>query len=45
VWFSAAASLMLMAEEAVEIRILSEQGRSIREIAPMLEVSRNTVRC
>jgi transposase len=35
---------MLMAEEAVEIRVLSRQGKSIREIARMLEVSRNTVR-
>src|ERR1700719_1181244 len=35
---------MLVAEEAVEIRVLSRQGKSIREIARMLEVSRNTVR-
>jgi transposase len=35
---------MLAAEEAVEIRVLRRQGRSIREIARMLEVSRNTVR-
>lgn len=35
---------MLVAEEAVEIRVLRRQGRSIREIARMLEVSRNTVR-
>jgi transposase len=35
---------MLEAEEAVEIRVLKRQGKSIREIARMLEVSRNTVR-
>jgi transposase len=35
---------MLVAEEAVEIRVLSRQGKGIREIARMLEVSRNTVR-
>ena len=35
---------MLVAEEAVEIRVLRRQGESIREIARMLEVSRNTVR-
>jgi transposase len=35
---------MLVAEEAVEIRVLSRQGKSIREIAWTLEVSRNTVR-
>ena len=35
---------MLVAEEAVEIRVLSRQGKSIREIARMLDVSRNTVR-
>jgi len=35
---------MLVAEEAVEIRVLSRQGRSIWEIARMLAVSRNTVR-
>jgi transposase len=35
---------MLVAEGAVEIRVLSRQGKSIREIARMLEVSRNTVR-
>jgi transposase len=34
---------MLVAEEAVEIRVLSRQGR-VREIARMLKVSRNTVR-
>jgi len=33
--------LMLVAEEAVEIRVLSRPGKSIREIARMLEVSRN----
>ena len=35
---------MLVAEEAVEIRVLRRQGKSIREIARMLNVSRNTVR-
>jgi transposase len=35
---------MLVAEEAVEIRVLSRQGKSIREIARVLDVSRNTVR-
>jgi transposase len=35
---------MLVAEEAVEIRVLRRQGKSIREIARMLKVSRNTVR-
>jgi transposase len=35
---------MLVAEEAVEIRVLRRQGKSIREIARMLEVSRNTLR-
>jgi transposase len=35
---------MLVAEEAVEIRVLSRQGKGIREIARMLAVSRNTVR-
>jgi len=35
---------MLVVERAVEIRVLSRQGKSIREIARMLEVSRNTVR-
>ena len=34
---------MLVAEEAVEIQVLSRQGGSIREIARMLGVSRNTV--
>ncbi len=32
---------MLAAEEAVEIRVLRRQGRSIREIARMLGASRN----
>src|SRR5580704_17864578 len=44
VGYSAAEGLMLVAEEAVEIRVLSRQGKSIREVARMLEVSRNTVR-
>ena len=35
---------MLEAEEAVEIRVLRRQGKGIREIARVLEVSRNTVR-
>ena len=35
---------MLVAEEAVEIRVLRRQGKSIREIARRLDVSRNTVR-
>ncbi len=35
---------MLVAEEAVEIRVLRRQGKSIRAIARMLAVSRNTVR-
>jgi transposase len=35
---------MLVAEEAVEIRVLKRQGKSIREIARTLGVSRNTVR-
>jgi len=35
---------MLVAEEAVEIRVLRRQGKSIRGIARVLEVSRNTVR-
>lgn len=35
---------MLVAEEAVEIRVLRRQGKSIRDIARMLKVSRNTVR-
>ena len=35
---------MLVAEEAVEIRVLRRQGKTIREIARLLEVSRNTVR-
>src|SRR5579862_3132770 len=44
VGYSEAEGLMLAAEEAVEIRVLRRQGKSIREIARMLEVSRNTVR-
>ena len=35
---------MLVAEEAVEIRVLSRQGKGVRAIARMLAVSRNTVR-
>jgi transposase len=35
---------MLVAERAVEIRVLSRQGKSIREIARMLGVARHTVR-
>jgi transposase len=35
---------MLVAEEAVEIRVLRRQGKSIREIARLLNMSRNTVR-
>ncbi len=35
---------MLVAEEAVEMRVLRRQGKGIREIARTLEVSRNTVR-
>jgi transposase len=35
---------MLVMEEAVEIRVLSRQGKSIRAIARTLRVSRNTVR-
>ena len=35
---------MLVAEEAVEIRVLGKQGKSIRDIARLLKVSRNTVR-
>ena len=35
---------MLVAEEAVEIRVLKRQGKSIREIARLLDLSRNTVR-
>jgi transposase len=41
--YSEAEDHMLMAEEAVEIRVLKRQGKSIREIARMLDVSRNTV--
>src|SRR5215467_13698712 len=36
--------LILVAEEAVEIRVLRRQGKSIREIARVLNLSRNTVR-
>jgi transposase len=35
---------MLVVEQAVEIRILSRQGKSIRAIARTPGVSRNTVR-
>ncbi|ASL25256.1 IS21 family transposase [Azotobacter chroococcum] len=35
---------MLTQEQAVEIRVLARQGHSIRQIAKMLGVSRNTVR-
>jgi transposase len=35
---------MLVAEQTVEIRVLSRQGKSIRAIARTLQVSRNTVR-
>jgi transposase len=35
---------MLVAEEAVEIPALRRRGKSIGEIARMLEVSRNTMR-
>jgi transposase len=42
--YSKAEGLMLVAEEAVEIRVLKRQGKSIREIARTLGVSRNTVR-
>ena len=42
--YSAMEGLMLVAEEAVEIRVLSRQGKGVREIARMLKVSRNTVR-
>jgi transcriptional regulator with XRE-family HTH domain len=41
--YSAAEVLMLVAEEAVELRVLRRQGKSIREIARMQDVSRNTV--
>jgi transposase len=44
VGYSQAEGLMLVAEEAVEIRVLSLQGKGIRAIARMLAVSRNTVR-
>src|ERR1700756_5386930 len=42
--YCAAEGLMLVAEEAVEIRVLNRQGEGIREIARMLDLSRNTVR-
>ena len=42
--YSQVEDLMLVAEEAVEIRVLRRQSKSIREIARMLDVSRNTVR-
>ena len=35
---------MLVAEEAVEIPVSRGQGKSIRDIARMLKISRNTVR-
>jgi len=35
---------MLTQEETMEIRVLARQGRSIRQIARELRVSRNTVR-
>ena len=35
---------MLTQEETVEIRVLARQGKSIRQIARELRVSRNTVR-
>jgi transposase len=34
----------MLVEETVEIRVLKRQGKSIREIARTLDVSRNTVR-
>ncbi len=42
--YSAAEDLKLVAEAAVEIRVLRRQGKGIREIARMLDMSRNTVR-
>src|SRR5215469_13943234 len=42
--YSEREDLMLVAEEAVEIRVLRRQGKSIRKIARMLNLSRNTVR-
>ena len=42
--YSCLEGLMLVGEEAVEIRVLSRQGKSIREIARTPGVSRNTVR-
>jgi transposase len=44
VGYSLMEGLMQVAEEAVEIRVLSRQGKGIREIARTLKVSRNTVR-
>jgi transposase len=44
VGYSEVEGLMLVAEEAVEIRVLRRQGKSIRAISRMLDVSRNTVR-
>ena len=35
---------MLTREENVEIRVLARQGKSVREIARQLSLSRNTVR-
>ena len=35
---------MLVVERAVEIRVLRRQGKSVRAIARILDVSRNTVR-
>jgi len=35
---------MLTQEQAVEVRVLKRQGRSIRQIAKQMELSRNTVR-
>src|SRR5271155_5700492 len=44
VGYSEAEAHMLVTEEVVEIRVLRRQGKSIREIARILDVSRNTVR-
>ena len=41
--YSAAEGLMLVAEEAVEIRVLRRQGKSIRAIALTLGTERNEV--
>ena len=43
--YSRAGGPMLVAEGAVEARVLSRQGKRIREIVRMLEVLRSTVRC